>query len=61
MGITAIECAEKRPPFFDMLPMRALFTIANPDKVLPPTIGIHLCDCSLCFEEGEQLCFRCSA
>ena len=22
LGITAIECAEKKPPFFDMVPMR---------------------------------------
>jgi serine/threonine-protein kinase 24/25/MST4 len=22
LGITAIECADKKPPFFDMLPMR---------------------------------------
>lgn len=29
LGITAIEFAEKKPPFFDMVPMRALFIIAT--------------------------------
>jgi len=26
LGITAIECADKKPPFFDMLPMRVRAT-----------------------------------
>ena len=38
LGITAIELADKKPPFFDMLPMRALFIIATSDKP-PPTLA----------------------
>jgi len=38
LGITAIECAEKKPPFFDMVPMRALFIIATGDQP-PPTLS----------------------
>lgn len=38
LGITAIELADKKPPFFDMLPMRALFIIATGDKP-PPTFA----------------------
>lgn len=37
LGITAIEMAEKKPPYFDMVPMRALFTIANDDNP-PPSL-----------------------
>jgi len=37
LGITAIEYADKKPPFFDMVPMRALFIIATGDQP-PPTL-----------------------
>lgn len=39
LGITAIECAEKKPPLFDMVPMRALFIIAGGDGP-PPSLSV---------------------
>ncbi|ELR15165.1 protein kinase domain containing protein [Acanthamoeba castellanii str. Neff] len=35
LGITCIEFAETKPPYFDMLPMRALFIIASGDDQVP--------------------------
>jgi serine/threonine kinase 3 len=35
LGITCIELAETKPPYFDMLPMRALFIIASGDDQVP--------------------------
>eukprot|EP01087_Luapelamoeba_hula_P010169 TRINITY_DN2681_c0_g2_i6.p1 TRINITY_DN2681_c0_g2~~TRINITY_DN2681_c0_g2_i6.p1 ORF type:complete len:380 (+),score=63.61 TRINITY_DN2681_c0_g2_i6:814-1953(+) len=35
LGITAIELAETKPPYFDYLPMRALFIIAAGDEPSP--------------------------
>ena len=35
LGITAIELAEMRPPFFDYLPLKALLLIANNEKPAP--------------------------
>jgi hypothetical protein len=35
LGITAIELAECKPPFFDHLPMRAVYLIATDDLPLP--------------------------
>lgn len=37
LGITAVELAERKPPYFDMVPMRALFIIATGDNP-PPTL-----------------------
>ncbi|KAL6054278.1 Serine/threonine-protein kinase 3 [Balamuthia mandrillaris] len=35
LGITCIELAETKPPYFDYLPMRALFIIASGDDPIP--------------------------
>ena len=33
--IVVVEMAERKPPYFDYLPMRALFIIATPDRPSP--------------------------
>ena len=42
MGITAIELADKNPPFSDIHPMRALYLIpqADPSKFMVRAVGL---------------------
>jgi len=42
LGITALEMAERKPPYFDYLPMRALFIIATGDKPAPTLVKSEL-------------------
>jgi hypothetical protein len=54
LGITAIELAEREPPFYEHLPMRAVYLIATDGLPLP--FFRHAKNISLTFQEFVRAC-----